>query len=212
MPALGMSFRVEGALDAAGKVRQFNSETLKEIREKAKERAAQTVFRFKQEMDREYTSAWATGMLARGITYRTFVKGDGIEVKFYIAGRRELRYVTAALGGHFQKGFPVGPFVIRPKPPKKLLAIRFPGSSARQFIRETKTGRFAGARSTMGEEGEYPSGRIRVTQVLWGSKTGGFSRDVISEVMAEESVLFIRDLTAAVQDVAVKVTSTGGIK
>jgi hypothetical protein len=198
---MALSFRIEGATDAAGKVQQFNRETLEVIREKARERAAQTVFRFQTEMDREYTSAWATGMLARGITYKTFVKGDGVEVRFYIKHRRELRYVTTALGGHF-KQFPVGPFEIRPVRAKSLL-IPFPNSLARQFIRG-EGGRFQGSKG--GSEGE-PAPGIRVKQVLWGKRTGGFSRDVISEVMASESALFVRDMTAAVEGIAVKVTS-----
>lgn len=198
---IGLSFRIEGATDAAGKVQQFNRETLKAIREKAKERAAQTVFRFQTEMEREYTSAWATGMLARGITYRTFVKGEGIEVKFYIQNRQELRYVTAALGGYFQQ-FPVGPFIIKPTRAKTLL-IPFPNSLARQFIRG-EGGRFKGSKG--GSEGE-PAPGIRVRQVLWGRRTGGFSRDVISEVLASESALFVKDMTAAVEGIAVKVTS-----
>jgi len=201
MPVIGLSFRVEGATDAAGKVRQFNAEALKEIREATKERARQTVFQFQTQMEREYTSAWATGMLARGVTYRTFVKGDGIEVKFYIQDRKELRYVTAALGGYFRQ-FPVGPFVIKPVRAQSLL-IPFPNSLARQFIRGAG-GRFKGSKG--GTEGD-PSPGIRVKQVLWGRRTGGFSRDVISEVAEAESVLFVKDLTSSVQGIAVKVTS-----
>lgn len=200
---LGFTIRIEppgSATAAAEKVKAFNDEALKEIREKAKERARKTVFQFKQEMDREYTSAWATGLLASGITFRTFVRGNGVEVKFYIQGRRELRYVTSALGGYFRR-FPVGPFVIRPTPPKKTLAIRFPNSAARQFIRGAG-GRFAGAKSSGADE--FPGGAIRVRQVLWGRRTGGFTRDVISEVIEKESVLFVKDLTEAIQGATIK--------
>jgi len=205
MPIIGLQFRIEGAKNAAGKVQAFNAEALKVVREKAKERARQTVFQFKTQMAREYTSAWATGMLAQGVTYRTFVRGDGIEVKFYIGERRELRYITAALGGHFRR-FPVGPFIIRPIPPKKVLAIRFPNSAARQFIRGPIGGRLAGAKPTRGDE-DYPHGIIRIRQVLWGRRTGGFSRDVISEVAEQESILFVQDMAAAVKNAAVKVTT-----
>jgi len=198
MPSL--SFRVEGAADASGKITKFNQAALKLIQQKAAERADKTVLRFKEEMAREYTSAWATGMLARGITHKTFVKGNGVEVKFYIEGRKELRYVTAALGGQWQQ-FPVGPFVIRPVKAKSLL-VPFPNSSARQFLRGAG-GRFRGSASTAEAEG---GPGIRVKQVLWGSRTGGFSRDVISEVAASESVLFVEDLTSAVQGIAVTLT------
>lgn len=197
-PILGI--RIEGIKDVNGKVHTFSTHALQEIRAAARERAQQSVFRFKQEMAREYTSKWATGMLAKGITFKTFIVNDGVNVQFYIADRRELRYVTALMGGHFQN-FPVGPFVLVPVS-GKAMRIRFPNSFARQFIRGPK-GQFAGAKGA--GEG-FPSG-ILVRRVLWGKRTGGFSRDVLSEVAQSEGELFVRDMMAAVQGTIAKMTT-----
>lgn len=196
MPIPNMSFRIEGATDAAGKVQQFSPAALAAIRRAAKDRASRSVGTMRNEMAQEYTSKWATGMLARGITYRTFISGNGIDVKFYIQDRRELRYVTALLGGHFQR-FPVGPFVIIPKRARNL-RIPFPGSFARRFIRGPEKGQFAGSQK---------GGAIFVKSVIWGNKTGGFSRDVLSEVTQTEGALFVQDMMSAVQGVVVKTTS-----
>lgn len=197
MPNVIAGYRITGAEDAQGRVHNFSNDALQEIRKQAQRRARQTVLRFKEEMGREYTSAWATGMLARGITFKTAITGNGVDIQFFIQDRRELRYVTAALGGHFQR-FPVGPFVIRPTGGGKALSIRFPSSLARQFIRG-KNGTFAGSRG--GRSG------IVVKSVLWGKRTGGFSRDVISEVAEEEGALFVQDMTRAVEKAVVKMTT-----
>jgi hypothetical protein len=135
-------------------------------------------------------------MLARGITFKTFQRGDGVDVKFYIQERKELRYVTAALGGHFDH-FPVGPFKIRAKPPKMYLKIPFPNPMARRYTQG------AGGKLT----GSRPGGAILVKEVLWGSRTGGFSRDVITEVAAQEGALFVKDVEEAVLK-AIKTTIT----
>lgn len=201
MPTPILGLRIEGGTDAAGRVHTFSTHSLEEIRRAAQERARKTVFTFKQEMAREYTSKWATGQLARGITFKTIISGNGVDVKFYINDRRELRYVTALMGGHFQR-FPVGPFEILPSSRKALL-IRFPNSMARQFIRGAK-GQFAGSLGG-GEDG--PRAGILVKRVLWGRRTGGFSRDVISEVAQQEGALFVRDVQAAVEGSIVKMTT-----
>ena len=201
MPTPILGLRIEGGTDAAGKVHVFSSQSLQEVRRAAQERARQTVFTFKQEMAREYTSKWATGMLARGITFKTAISNDGVDVQFFIADRRELRYVTALMGGHFQR-FPVGPFAIVPVA-GKALRIRFPNSMARQFIRGPK-GQFAGSLGG-GEDGPRPG--ILVRRVIWGRRTGGFSRDVISEVAQQEGALFVRDVMAAVEGSIVKMTT-----
>src|SRR6185503_11533038 len=104
--------RIVGAKDAQGRVAKLPREALKEIQKVSQQRATQTTRRFQSEMAREYTSAYATGQLARGITFKSAIRGDGVDIKFFIRDRRELRYLTAALGGHFRR-FPVGPFVIR---------------------------------------------------------------------------------------------------
>jgi hypothetical protein len=100
----------------------------------------------------------------------------------------------------------VTPFVIRPTH-GKFLKIRFPSSFARQFIREKTSGQFRGARSTTGG-GDFSSG-ILTRQVLWGKKTGGFKRDVLSEVAEQEGEAFITDMQDAVSNAIVSVT-TGG--
>jgi hypothetical protein len=196
---LSFGFRIEGEEKVDAAVRRLTPAALKAIREKAAKRANQTVAKFQQEMAQEYTSQWATGLLARGITHKTIISGDGVDVQFFIKDRKELRYVTAALGGYFQQ-FPVGPFVIKPTS-GKALSIPLP-AGGRAFTRGAG-GRFTGSRAFNEEFG----GRIAVKQVLWGRKTGGFSRDVISEVMQEESVLFVQDMQEAVQGAIVQVTS-----
>lgn len=191
MPQINLGFRIEGATDAAGRVQQFPRDVLEQINQAAQERAKQTVSHFQREMAREYTSAYATGLLARGITYKTFIKGNGVNVQFQIQDRRELRYVTALLGGHFRQ-FPVGPFIIRPRT-GGTLRIPF----ARTFLRGSK-GQFRGSTPA--------AGFMLVKQVLWGSRSGGFPRDVLSEVAQSESVLFVEDMQRAVQNAIVTMT------
>lgn len=181
-----LSIRIVGAKDAQGRVHQFSREVTQQIRRAAEARAQQTRDRFQLEMDAEYTSQYATGQLARGISFRTFASTNGVEVKFYIQDRKELQFVTAALGGHFRR-FPVGPFVIRPTDPRGALRIPLVGPLARRFIRGPK-GQFAGSRG----------GAIFVKKVLWGNKSGGFSRDVITEVAEQEGALFVQDVQNAV--------------
>jgi len=188
MPELmSVTIQVTGADEAIASARRLTPAALKELREAIRERAKQTVFRFKAEMEAEYTSAWATGMLAQGITFKTFNRPEGAEVKFYIQDRRELRYVTAMLGGYFKR-FPVGPFTIRARN-TKMLRIPFPNSLARRYTRG-EAGKFTGSR---------PGSGIYVKEVLWGKRSGGFPRDVISEVAEQEGALFVRDMEAAVQ-------------
>lgn len=194
--SLSLSLRIQGTQTAKGKARKISDRSLQAIQSKAKVRAEQTVRRFQTEMAREYTSQWATGQLARGITYKTAISDNGVDVQFYIQERRELRFVTALLGGHFRQ-FPVGPFLITPTEGKALV-IRLPPGRARRFIRG-RGGQFQGSKE----------GPIVVRQTLWGKKTGGFSRDVIAEVAAEEGVLFVRDMEEAVKNVIVQVTSGG---
>jgi hypothetical protein len=198
-PILGI--RIEGGTDAAGKVHTFGTHSMEDIRRMAQERARKTVFKFKQEMAAEYTSKWATGALARGIHFKTQITNDGIDVQFFINDRRELRYVTAIMGGHFQR-FPVGPFLIIPKTRKALL-IPFPNSMARQFIRGAK-GQFTGSLGG-GEDG--PRGGALVRRVIWGRRTGGFSRDVINEVAQQEGVLFVQDMQSAIENSIVTMTT-----
>lgn len=201
MPNIIGGFRIEGAKDAQGRVHKFSNTALRSLQDKASDRADKTVFRFKTEMAKEYTSKWATGLLARGITHKEMRSGNGIDVQFLIQDRRELRYVTAALGGYFHQ-FPVGPFVIVPQT-RKFLLIPFPNSLARRFIRG-KGGRFAGSQSSGGEEG--PPG-ILTRKVIWGRRTGGFSRDVISEVAQDEGALFVQDMQAVMEKSIVRMTS-----
>jgi hypothetical protein len=46
-------------------------------------------------------------------------------------------------------------------------------------------------------EGSKP-GAIYAKQVMWGSMTGGFHRDVIAEVAQSEGAAFVSDVQAAV--------------
>lgn len=200
MVDLFLNINITGVKDVMGRVHRFNAESISELRKAAQDRARQTKTEFKTEMDREYTSAWATGRVARGITYKTIQSKDGIQVQFFIPDHRELRYITSLLGGHFQR-FPVGPFVILPTT-RKALSIPFPNSLARQFIRGPK-GQFAGSRGG-GENG--PRAGILVRRVLWGRRTGGFSRDVLAEVGAREGDLFVADVTQSMQSSIKKMT------
>lgn len=199
-PVVGV--RITGAKDARGKVHIFSNRVLQNIKKKADTRAEQTIFRFNQEIAREYKSQWATGGLAH-VTSKSVIKDNGVEIQFFIPNRRELRYVTSLLGGHFQK-FPVGKFFISPVR-AKFLRIPFPTGLARRFIRGAK-GQFAGSQATL-EDDEPGSGAILVRRVLWGKKTGGFKRDVIREVAQEEGALFVRDMQAAVKGSIVEMTS-----
>lgn len=183
-----VSVRIVGARDAQGRIARLSPDALNQIQKATERRAQITRDRFQIEMAREYTSQWATGQLARGITFKTFKKGNGVQIQFFIRDRRELRFVTAALGGHFQQ-FPVGPFVIKANDPAGKLAIRLPpGGHTRRFLRGAK-GKFAGSRA---------GNAIIVKEVLWGNKSGGFSRDVISEVAEQEGALFVQDVQNAV--------------
>lgn len=193
MPNLVLSTRITGADVGIRKTQAFSPAAIKAIQEAAQARAQITVQRFKREMDAEWGSAWATGLLAAGVTFKTSINTDGVDVKFYIPNRQELKFVTALFGGHF-KSFPVGPFVIKPVNGKSL-SIPLVGR-ARQFIRGEK-GQFAGSRA--GSE-DFP-GRIAVKAVLWGRKTGGFARDVIAEVAEQEGAIFVEDVRNAVADV-----------
>jgi hypothetical protein len=196
----GTSIQMSGVQDALGRVHKFGPESLAALKVAATSRADVSVSRFRTEMGREYTSKWATGRLARGITHKVIQSENGVDVQFFINDERELRYVTALLGGHFQR-FPVGPFVILPRI-KKSLMIPFPNSLARQFIRGPK-GQFQGSRGG-GEDGPRPG--ILVKRVLWGRRTGGFSRDVLSEVAASEGELFVADVTQSMEKSVKKMT------
>jgi hypothetical protein len=192
MPNLGVSVRVEGATRVRGKLIKFNRTALENIREKARDRARETRLRFTTEMLREYTSQDATGILARSVSFKTFNRNDGIDVKFYIANRRELEYVTASLGGYFSR-FPVRPFIIRPVNGKALVIHS----------------EMIGAMS----RGRTPSlGRVPVAvrkYVRWGSRSGGFQRDVITEVGQEEGAAFVQDMQQAVGEAVLEMTQGG---
>ena len=200
MPNVLLGLRITGAPDSLRRVQKFNRESTGALHAAVEDRARQTQARFKQEMAREYTSKWATGRVGNSISFRTKRSGDDIDVQFFVQDFRELRYITSLLGGHFQS-FPVGPFVIQPKS-RKSLVIPFPNSMARQFIRGPK-GQFQGSRGG-GEDG--PRAGILVKRVLWGRRTGGFSRDVLAEVGQQEGELFVADVTQSMQSSIKKMT------
>lgn len=196
----GVGVSVSGLRDVQGRVHKFGPESLSALKQAAIQRADVSIARFKTELGREYTSKWATGRVARGMTHKVIQSTDGVDVQFFVNDVRELRYITSLLGGHFQR-FPVGPFVIQPTSRKSLL-IPFPNSLARQFIRGPK-GQFQGSRGG-GEDGPRPG--ILVKRVLWGRRTGGFSRDVLREVAEQEGDLFVADVVQSMQTSVNKMT------
>lgn len=201
-PSLGVSIRITGADSAAGKAGKVAPQALENLRVAASERAQRTVSRLQAEIAGSYTSAWATGRLGRSVSQKTVISGNGVNVSFSIGGFRELSFVTALLGGVFSQKF-MSPFVITPSGAKYLHVPRAgvggrggSASQARNFI-QGKGGRLRGSRSSF----------MKLTKVLWGSQTGGFDRDVIKEVLDEESDLFVADMQQAVQDAIITVTS-----
>jgi len=188
MPSIpiGAAIRVSGTketITAAGNIRRVPQRAL---REAALARAADTESRLKSEMDSEYRSAWATGEISRSVRLKVKNTSDGISAQLLASdgARGHLAYITALAPGGFNT-FPVAPFHMVPKN-YKYLTIRMPGH-ARNFIRNPDTGKLAGAKSS----------KIRAKSVMWGSKSGGFHRDVIAEVIQSEGELFVRDVTTA---------------
>lgn len=159
--------RFGGLRKATGKIHNFQATTLERLREATQRRAKQSRDRMRAEMAAAYTSRSATGRIGRSIGYRTQLTENGITVSFVIGAFRELQFITALAGGHFQN-YPVGPYIIAPNPPKKNLRIQF-------------------------RSGEV----IYPLAVLWGSESGGFERDVLSEVGQSEGESFMADVTAA---------------
>jgi hypothetical protein len=158
--------RFHGQEKARKKVHQFRATTLEKLREAAQRRAKISRDRMRAEMAMAYSSRHATGRLGRSIGYRTELTENGVNVSFVIGAFRELSFVTALAGGHFQN-YPVGPFIIEPNPPKKHLRIQF-------------------------RSGEV----IYPLRVLWGSESGGFERDVLAEVGQSEGESFVSDILA----------------
>jgi hypothetical protein len=188
---LESNFRIRNVAEVNGKLTRFNGDVLSRLRQKARDRANQSAGELRYQMRLEYRKG--TGALAESVTYRTFQRDDGIEVRFYIAERRELSYVTAALGGHFQH-FPVRPFIIRPRNGRRLVI------HAEGFSDVARGGRFQSL-------GRVP---VKVVQyVRWGSQTGGFHRDVITEVGEQEGAAFVEDMNQAVSQAIVEMTSGG---
>lgn len=184
--ALGTTVQISGtkeAITAAGNIRRAPQRAL---RAAAVARSDQTVARFRQELLGEYHSPWATGQIARSVRAKVNNTNTGVSVTFTAnsGARDHIQYITAVVGGGFDK-FPVRPFTIKPIH-YKYLYIRFPGR-ARAFIQNKDTGKIEGSRS----------GRIRAKKVLWGSKSGGFHRDVITEVAQSEGQIFVQDVIEA---------------
>lgn len=202
MPDLGVTIRFEGVKDAEGKVAQFSPRALKALQKAAQDRATIAEGHFKGELVAAYHSAWARGTIAAGLRVQAKIVGNGVDIRFLVPQARELFFMTALGGGHFRT-FPVQPFIIRPST-KKALSIPLGNSLARQFIRG-EGGRFRGSK------GGGLNGRIAVRSVLWGRRTGGFARDVLSEVAQAEGAAFIQDMQKAVAGVVgtMQTTSTG---
>lgn len=165
-----------GLKDVQGLLAAHPAQAISLLQGVVSKRAGQAKNSFIEAMDLAYTSGFATGRLGNSITYRTLKRQDGVELRFYIRPYRELEFVTALLGGHF-KIFPVRPFEIYPQG-RKRLAIRRDAGESRVTLRLLRPGE----------------------PVLWGSQTGGFSRDVLSEVAEEEGRFFLEDVQNAMAE------------
>lgn len=193
MVSPGLGFRIEGIEDAQGALREMGPRTLDRLQKKAKTRADKTAERFNREIRGEYTSQWATGRLAN-VRAHVQTDGDGVTVDFSIPNVRELEFVTAILPDSYFTEFPVEPFEIVPVEAKYL---RIPLPAGGRLFTRGAGGRFTGSRA----------GDAAYTKLArWGSKTGGFRRDVIGEVAQAEGEEFIADMEEAVRGVIVELT------
>jgi hypothetical protein len=192
-PVLGI--RIDGVENAQGALKRLTPKILANIQKKAEARADQTVQRFNRELTSEYHSQWATHRIAK---VKAIVKqvGGGVDIEFMIPNVRELQYITGIMEDSYFTDFPVEPFVITPVN-GKWLRIPFPNSRARAFTRG-EAGQFRGSKK---------ADAIYRRAVVWGSKTGGFRRDVIADVAAEEGESFVADMEEAVRGAIVEVTT-----
>lgn len=188
MPRVAPSIRVTGAKESITKAGNIRPAALKSMRAAATERGKEAVARFQREMLAEYQSPWATGSIARSLKVVVKNEADGVSVSFSAqsGARNHIDYITGILPSSYFREFPVRPFVIKPVY-AKLLKIRQSGQ-VRKFIQDPTTGRMQGA----------TGGPILKAQVLWGSGSGGFQRDVIADVTQSEGASFVADMEAAV--------------
>jgi hypothetical protein len=192
---VGLGLRIDGVENAQGALKALTPRVLANIEKKARARANKTADRFNTELTSEYHSQWATHRIAH---VKAIVKqaGGGVDIEFKIPNVRELQYITGVLDDSYFTDFPVEPFEITPVN-GKWLRIPFPHSGARAFTRG-EGGRFTGSKK---------GDAIYKRSVLWGNKTGGFRRDVIAEVAAEEGENFVADMEEAVRGAIVEVTT-----
>lgn len=184
MPSVRLDTKFVGLDEVEGALALHADEALRLLQEVTSDRARDVRLHLMEAMEEAYVTG--TGRLATGVSYRTFRRADGIEVRFYITPYRELQYVTSLLGGYFQL-FPVTPFEIAPKNAPRL-AIRRDVGAGRVTVRLMPRGQ----------------------PVVWGTFTGGFHRDVIKDVLEEEAELFKGDVLNAMQESLVRLTAKGG--
>ncbi len=190
-----LGFRIDGVENAQGALKKLTPKALDNIQRKAESRAKQTEVKFNRELTSEYHSQWATHRIAK---VKAIVKqaNGGVDIEFSIPDYRELQYITGVLEDSYFTDFPVRPFVITPVQ-GKWLRIPFPNSRARAFTRG-EAGQFSGSKK---------ADAIYRRAVIWGNKTGGFRRDVIADVAAEEGESFVADMEEAVRGAIVEVTT-----
>jgi hypothetical protein len=192
---VGLGIRIDGVENAQGALKKLTPRILSNIEKKAQSRADKTVAKFNRELTSEYHSQWATHRIAK---VKAIVKqaNGGVDIEFHIPDHRELQYITGVLEDSYFTEFPVDPFVIVPTN-GKWLRIPFPNSRARAFTRG-EGGRLTGSKK---------ADAIYRRAVVWGNKTGGFRRDVIADVVAEEGESFVADMEEAVRGAIVEVTT-----
>lgn len=175
-----------GIPEVRGILKVHPDDAVRALQEVVSKRAHEMKISFVEAMMQEYTSLHATGRLARSITHRTLKRKEGVELRFYIQPFRELEFVTSLFGGYF-KVFPVTPYPIFPRNPKRRLAIRKDvAGGGRVTLRMLAPGQAA----------------------QWGKETGGFRRDVLKEVGEEEGQFFLEDVTAAMEQEVAKLRNS----
>lgn len=192
MTSFGTRIQITGAAEAMTKAGNIRPAALANLRKAALGRSKQSEIRFRSEMGAAYTSPYAHNQVGRSIKAKVRNEKAGVSVQFTARGgdRDHIRYITGMLSDSEWKDFPRGPFIIKPQSYKGMLRIRLPGQ-VRLFIQNQTTGRMEGS--------ENPSAIFK-KKVMWGSKSGGFSRDVMAEVTQSEGQSFASDVYAAVAE------------
>lgn len=192
MRNIGTRIHITGAKEAMTKAGNIRPAALANLRKATLARGKLGEARFQSEMGAAYNSPYAHNQVGKSIRAKVKNEKDGVSVQFTALGgdRDHIRYITGMLPDSEWKEFPRGPFPIIATE-KKALRIRYPGH-VRTFIQSPITGQMEGSK--------YPSVFFVGKSVMWGSKTGGFSRDVLAEVSQSEGQSFASDMYAAVAE------------